>query len=256
MSGPATPALRRVWADPLSLAATDGVAFAFLSSGYLDVSVPRVGSDGLCIQPTVSRVGCPSGSGCPIRESRDQRLVGSFPRLIAASYALHRLPAPRHPPCALSSLTTRILASLAHRLGVAPMRRRRQEPPPLRGTVVRLRAQSHCLRNGFLLAFLPLCTCQRTRHVPTRNAEVGTRNVPHSGFPVPSWWSRWDSNPRPPGCKPGALPTELRPRQTRNSKPGTQNVPHSHFSLPRSEWWAQVDSNHRPRPYQGRALAD
>ena len=32
--------------------------------------------------------------------------------------------------------------------------------------------------------------------------------------PVPgvSWWRRRDSNPRPPGCKPGALPTELRPR--------------------------------------------
>lgn len=26
------------------------------------------------------------------------------------------------------------------------------------------------------------------------------------------WWRRRDSNPRPPGCKPGALPTELRPR--------------------------------------------
>src|SRR3989442_309386 len=25
-------------------------------------------------------------------------------------------------------------------------------------------------------------------------------------------WSGWDSNPRPPGCKPGALPTELPPR--------------------------------------------
>jgi len=27
------------------------------------------------------------------------------------------------------------------------------------------------------------------------------------------WWRRGDSNPRPPGCKPGALPTELRPRR-------------------------------------------
>ena len=26
------------------------------------------------------------------------------------------------------------------------------------------------------------------------------------------WWRRTDSNRRPPGCKPGALPTELRPR--------------------------------------------
>ena len=29
-----------------------------------------------------------------------------------------------------------------------------------------------------------------------------------------TWWRRWDSNPRPPGCKPGALPIELRPRPT------------------------------------------
>ena len=33
---------RQVWALPISLAATKGVAFAFLSSGYLDVSVPLV----------------------------------------------------------------------------------------------------------------------------------------------------------------------------------------------------------------------
>ena len=31
-----------VWADPVSLAATQGIAFAFSSSGYLDVSVPHV----------------------------------------------------------------------------------------------------------------------------------------------------------------------------------------------------------------------
>ncbi|MEN9802311.1 MAG: hypothetical protein RLZ37_1436 [Actinomycetota bacterium] len=24
-------------------------------------------------------------------------------------------------------------------------------------------------------------------------------------------WRRWESNPRPPACKAGALPTELRP---------------------------------------------
>ena len=32
-----------VWALPLSLAATQGISFDFSSSGYLDVSVPRVG---------------------------------------------------------------------------------------------------------------------------------------------------------------------------------------------------------------------
>src|SRR5579872_329327 len=46
-----------------------------------------------------------------IRESRDQRLFDGFPELIAAFHALHRLLTPRHPPHALSSLTTLILAS-------------------------------------------------------------------------------------------------------------------------------------------------
>ncbi len=39
--------------------------------------------------------------GFPIRKSRDQRLVSTYPRLIAAAHVLHRLLAPRHPPCAL-----------------------------------------------------------------------------------------------------------------------------------------------------------
>src|SRR5712691_11570654 len=39
--------------------------------------------------------------GFPIRKSRDQRLVSTSPALIAAAHVLHRLLAPRHPPCAL-----------------------------------------------------------------------------------------------------------------------------------------------------------
>src|SRR5947209_14736245 len=40
--------------------------------------------------------------GFPIRRSRDQRLVSTSPALIAAAHVLHRLLAPRHPPCAKS----------------------------------------------------------------------------------------------------------------------------------------------------------
>ena len=40
---PTTP-LKAVWAFPRSLAATWGISFDFFSSGYLDVSVPRVPS--------------------------------------------------------------------------------------------------------------------------------------------------------------------------------------------------------------------
>jgi hypothetical protein len=42
--------------------------------------------------------------GFPIRKSRDQRLVSISPGLIAAAHVLHRLLAPRHPPCALDLL--------------------------------------------------------------------------------------------------------------------------------------------------------
>ena len=39
-----------VWALPLSLATTQGVEVSFLSSGYLDVSVPQLALRTLCIQ--------------------------------------------------------------------------------------------------------------------------------------------------------------------------------------------------------------
>jgi hypothetical protein len=52
-------------------------------------------------------------SAYDIRVPRDQRLFDSFPGLFAAFHALHRLLAPRHPPHALSNLTTMILVSIA-----------------------------------------------------------------------------------------------------------------------------------------------
>src|SRR5947209_17630526 len=45
--------------------------------------------------------------GFPIRKSRDRRLVSTSPGLIAAAHVLHRLSAPRHPPCALVLLIER-----------------------------------------------------------------------------------------------------------------------------------------------------
>ncbi len=44
-------------ADPRSLAATKGISFDFFSSGYLDVSVPRVRLVNLCIQLTIPASG-------------------------------------------------------------------------------------------------------------------------------------------------------------------------------------------------------
>jgi hypothetical protein len=49
--------------------------------------------------------------GFPIRTPWDHSSVDSSPRPIAASHVLHRLLVPRHPPYALSNLTTKMLAS-------------------------------------------------------------------------------------------------------------------------------------------------
>src|SRR5438067_5944580 len=47
--------------------------------------------------------------GFPIRTSTDRSSVGSSPWLFAATHVLLRLQAPRHPPLALCSLSTKML---------------------------------------------------------------------------------------------------------------------------------------------------
>ena len=91
-----------VWPLPLSLATTRGISVDFSSSGYLDVSVPRVPHVTLWIHVTFH------GSSpweFPHSEIRGSKLICSSPRLIAACHVLHRLLMPRHSPCALISLT-------------------------------------------------------------------------------------------------------------------------------------------------------
>jgi hypothetical protein len=95
--------------------------------------------------------------GSPIRKSSDQRSVDSSPRLIAASYVLHRLLVPRHPPCALNNLTTQTPTPIHHTTKKPnhhpPERRRRPDSPVLfvdqRGypdmpTKILLDARVHC----------------------------------------------------------------------------------------------------------------
>ena len=90
--------VRMVWADPLSLATTHGVAFCFLflrllrcfnSPGVTSLTyVFSQGSAGL------------ARWGFPIRKSPD-KLVSSNPGLFAGNYVLHRLSVPRHSPQAV-----------------------------------------------------------------------------------------------------------------------------------------------------------
>ena len=92
-----------VWPLPRSLAATYGIDVSFSSSGYLDVSVHRVPFHSLWIGLWMTGV-CPAG--CPHSEIRGSQLMCSSPRLFAAYHVFLRLLVPRHPPCALSCLTS------------------------------------------------------------------------------------------------------------------------------------------------------
>ena len=104
------PRNARIPVCPLSfsLAATLEIDLSFSSSGYLDVSVPRVPDVWLWIHHTTTEV-------CSVRFPHSE-ICGSMdicssPQLIAACHVFHRLLVPRHPPCALYSLTIRFCLS-------------------------------------------------------------------------------------------------------------------------------------------------
>ena len=78
----------------------------FSSSGYLDVSVHRVPFHSLWIGLWILEVFSSRFPHSDISGSQD---ICSSPKLFAAYHVFHRLLVPRHPPCALSSITNSLL---------------------------------------------------------------------------------------------------------------------------------------------------
>ena len=78
----------------------------FSSSGYLDVSVHRVPLHTLWIGVWILEV---CSSGFPHSDISGSLDICSSPKLFAAYHVFHRLLVPRHPPCALISITNLIL---------------------------------------------------------------------------------------------------------------------------------------------------
>ena len=98
------PQSARTLVCPLSfsLAATLEIDFSFSSSWYLDVSVPRVPDVWLWIHHTTTEV---YSARFPHSEICGSLCICHSPQLIAAYHVFLRLLVPRHPPCALYSLT-------------------------------------------------------------------------------------------------------------------------------------------------------
>ena len=95
-----------VWALPRSLATTGGITSCFLF---------------LWVLRCFSSPGSPSRSagmtgrqpaGLPHSDVRGSKVACTSPRLFAACHVLHRLPEPRHPPCALHFFRRRFTVNL------------------------------------------------------------------------------------------------------------------------------------------------
>ena len=104
----------RHWPGPRSLATTNGISVDVFSSGYLDVSVPRVRFTKLILFSSVipfpphsnhdrSCLERNGEGGFPHSEIVGSKFAHNSPTLIAACHVLHRLYMPRHPPNALTS---------------------------------------------------------------------------------------------------------------------------------------------------------
>ena len=110
-------------ANPRSLAATKGISVDFFSYGYLDVSVPRVRLHALCIQTWMTAT---CAAGFPHSDTPGSKPARGSPGLFATCCVLHRLSTPRHPPYALSSLTTKTVVEVhwhfsSHRIYKLPV---------------------------------------------------------------------------------------------------------------------------------------
>ena len=108
MTGPTTPPNPKTqWFGLFRIRSpllTESLLFSF-PPGTEMVHFPGFASYDLCIQSQILRF---CRSGFPHSETPGSTPACGFPRFIAACHVLHRLPSPRHPPCALSSLITTV----------------------------------------------------------------------------------------------------------------------------------------------------
>ena len=165
----------------------------------------------------------PKRAGLPHSEIRGSKGARPSPRLFAACHVLHRLSVPRHPPNALTRLIQGPAA--AHR-EKTPCPRAAKPRLTLSTHVTRLAAlpdpdpqgsppQGPAIQNRQPVAFLSTMSKSRSQGSGIRDQRKPHAHGPSqlvSSLGSPRWWSRPGSNRRPPACKAGALPAELRPR--------------------------------------------
>ena len=198
----------------------------------------------------------PSGVGCPIRKSSDQRSLPS-PRSLsqgATSFiasrcqGIHQMPFSSleslafDPPCAGTSPNARRIRSCETPRMSSPPHERQPASAPTKtsetsSTTLAPQTRRRPHRRRSTREARPERTRIRTRpdrrrakplHTVQDHTQIHGGRTGLAPTPPPSayalahsprqprrtpvgWWSRTESNRRPPACKAGALPTELRP---------------------------------------------
>ena len=161
--------------------------------------------------------------GFPHSDIPGSKSVCDSPRLIAAYHVLHRLLVPRHPPCALSSLTGIQSSKVLPYCGYPASHFRLSKIEARRASVAR----------------------------PNINYSIEIRRKIYMA-------ARIACDPLLSGGDSGA-----RTRSLRLAKPALSQLSYipwisrtSPAGAARSEWWAWVDSNHPPHAYQACALTN
>ena len=180
-----------------------------------------------CGSPGHSR----AGRGFPIRTSWDHGPVIDSPRLFADSHVLLRLLMPRHPPCALKNLTTKIKSAFS------------REPRTQRSRFTKIASFIRCSR--------PLCSSQTT--TPSR-PPPGTRpaaQTPRKQTPDQDMQeNRNNQTPAPKRTGPVASKPNSVPNNNPRSPPALS--PHPPFSQKKKK----RHRTHTQQTAQGRLSAD
>lgn len=164
----------------------------------MDVSIQQVRYLTLCIHAKPLDL---YSSRFPYSDIPGSLLTSSSPRLFAGSHVLLRLISPRHPPIALSLFM--FFFSYSSLIVVFPQ------------------YSLNCQRSKNSLLVGPDGLEPSTPRLSSACSNQLSYEPPSL---LTSWWSRSDSNRRPPACKAGALPTKLRPLVTYNSLTFTSAV--------------------------------
>ena len=162
--------------------------------------------------------------GFPHSEIRGSTIARISPRLIAACHVLHRLLAPRHPPNALNSLETNSIARTQYQTAPtapsSPCQACSQHPNATHNSTLRyfnqipdLPVNEQTNPRSFAASGSAVSIKQRNRH--TRRPRAA--KLQQISTARPRKWRRSGSNRRPPACKAGALPAELRPHTSRTN---------------------------------------